>query len=170
MWKSLLGMVRFILTKYEPICIHGDRIHITFCSKIRHRAPGHQWSVSRASAGLLVCHSAHVWLLVCWLLVASLPFIQFKGTAGGLLEITRVTGFAHFIRPFFLNSFFGAKVANMCRNGTKKWSKNDPKSRFLPTWGTSFRYGIYWSGATLAHPGEVPKAIKKTSLQKDTQN
>ena len=34
MWKSFLGMVRFILTKYEPICIHGDPIHITCCSKI----------------------------------------------------------------------------------------------------------------------------------------
>ena len=33
-WKSFLGMVRFILTKYEPICIHGDPIHITCCSKI----------------------------------------------------------------------------------------------------------------------------------------
>ena len=34
MWKSFLEVVRFILTKYEPICIHGDPIHITFCSKI----------------------------------------------------------------------------------------------------------------------------------------
>ena len=68
--------------------------------------------------------------------------------------------------PFFWYPLFGAKVVNMCQNGSKKWPKSDAKSHFLPTWGTSFRYGSYQSGATLAHPGEVPKVIQKTSLQK----
>ena len=90
---------------------------------IRHRAPGHQWSVSRALAGLLVCHSAHEWLLVCWLLVASLPFIQFKGTAGGLPEIPCVTGFAHVIRPFFLTPFLEPKSPTC----VKMVPQSDPK-------------------------------------------
>ena len=33
MWKSFLREVGFILTKYEPISIHGDPVYIGCCSK-----------------------------------------------------------------------------------------------------------------------------------------
>ena len=82
-----------------------------------------------------------------------------------------------FPRDFFGTCFsyllpgpiFVAKVANMSQNGTKKLPKSDPKYRFLLTSGTSFRYSIYQSGATLAHPGEVPKAVKKLAFKKHQQ-
>ena len=80
-------------------------------------------------------------------------------------------GLRDFLDPVFPTFFWypllGSKMSNMGHNGTKKWPKSNPKSHFLPTWGTSFWYGIYRSGATLTRPGEVPKASKKTSLQKN---
>ena len=30
MWKSFLGAVRFILTKYDPVSSHGDPVHANF--------------------------------------------------------------------------------------------------------------------------------------------
>ena len=123
---------------------------------------GHQWSVSNASSGWLVSQSANEWLLVCWLLVCHLFF---KGPAGG-----RVAWFWNSLRDWFCIFFwylfpgvlFGAKVAKMSQHATKKRIKNHQTSHFLLTWGTSFRYAIYQSGATLDLPGEVPKAITKT--------
>ena len=106
------------------------------------------------------------------LILSFVPEVLFLG--GGHLRLELLAHplklfFAPKIKTLFWYSFLGATIAHMVKQCSKKRSQSYPKYNFLPTWGTSFRYGIYQSGATLAHPGEVPKAIKKTSPQK-TQN